>query len=283
MEVKAMLAEAINCVKRAKGLSPPESEVEVSALRWELYASLQNILDAIAMIVSDLGLRKPSSYADLGVLLSEAGLVDDETCNAIKLMAATRNILAHAYRRLTINDLDEIIKQVLPKTERVIGSLKGIVESKGLDPEYAEPVNMSVGEIAEIFKRRGVVLAYLFGSRARGMETPESDYDIAVLFDKPKVTVTDEIELALDVARALKVPSDMVDIVALNNVDTTLKARVLREGVPIYMLSRERKARWERQTILQTLHTTDLYAIYVKRALERSAGSVHQLRSEDKP
>jgi len=272
MEVKATLAEAMNCLKRVRGLSPPKNEVEVSALRWELYASLQNILDVMAMIVSDLGLRKPSSYSDLGVLLKEADLVDEETYNAIKLIAVTRNILAHAYRRLTIDDLNDIVRQIIPKAEHVIETLKEIAENKNLDPE---PIHINIEKIAEIFKRHGVVLAYLFGSRAKDMERLESDYDIAVLFDKPKVTVIDEIELALNVAQALKVSPDMVDIVALNNADITLRARILKEGLPIYVPNRELKARWERQTILQILHTTDLYAIYIKRTLERNTRSMH--------
>jgi len=275
MEVKAVLAEAVNCLRRARSLSPPKSEVESSALRWELYASLQNILDAMAMMASDLGLRRPSSYADLGVLFKEAGLIGEEACNAIKLMAVARNTLAHAYRRLTADDLDGLVKQILPKAERVIEALKEVAESKSLDPEPTEPIYINA-EVAEVFKRHGVALAYLFGSRAKGLEGPESDYDIAVLFSKSKVTAADEVELALNVAQALRVPPDTVDVVALNNADAALKARILKEALPIYTLNREWKARWERQTTLQILHTTDLYAVYIKRTLERGLGSTHQ-------
>jgi len=283
MEVKVVLAEAMNCLKRVRGLSPPRNEVEVSALRWELYASLQNILDFITMMISDLGFRKPSSYADLGVLLREADLTDEEACNDIKLIAVTRNVLAHAYCRLTADDLNDIVKRIPPKAEHIIAVLKEIAENKGLDPECAKPIHIDMEKIADVFKRHSVVLAYLFGSRAKGVERLESDYDIAVLFDKPKVTVIDEIELALNIAQALKAPPDMVDIVALNNADITLNARILKEGSPIYILNRGMKAKWERQTILQILHTTDLYAIYIKRTLERNIGSIHHLQSEDKP
>lgn len=259
----------MSCVKRARSLSPPRSEIEVSALRWELYASLQNILDATAMIVSDLGLRKPNSYAELGVLLNEAGLVDGETCDAIKLIAVTRNILAHAYSRLTIDDLDEVVNHALPKAEHVVEVLRRVMERKGLDPEPVRPISIDIGKIAEVFKKHDVVLAYLFGNRAKYRERLESDYDIAVLFNKPKVTIIDEVELAMDVAQALRIPSDKVDIVALNNADITLKARILREGIAIYMLSKEQKAKWEKQTILEILHTMDLYSIYVNRMLEK--------------
>lgn len=51
---------------------------------------LQNILDAMAMIIADLCLRKPSSYADLGIVLYEAGLVSEETKNHVKRIALTK-------------------------------------------------------------------------------------------------------------------------------------------------------------------------------------------------
>ena len=79
MEIKAVIIEALNSARRARGTCPPRSDVEMSALRWELYASLQNLLDAIAMVVSDLRLRRLSSYADLGTILYDARLVDEKT------------------------------------------------------------------------------------------------------------------------------------------------------------------------------------------------------------
>ncbi len=34
MEIKAILAEALNCIKRAMNLSSPKNEIEIAALRW---------------------------------------------------------------------------------------------------------------------------------------------------------------------------------------------------------------------------------------------------------
>ena len=77
-------------------------------------------------------------------------------------------------------------------------------------------------EIEEIFRKHGVVLAYLFGSRAKGLERKDSDYDIAVLFNR-NVTIMDEIKLALDIADKLKLPVEMIDITALNKADLYLR------------------------------------------------------------
>ena len=268
MEVFAILAEAVNCMRRARGLTPPRSVVEISALRWELYASLQNILDALAIVVSDLGLRKPSSYADLGVVLSEAGLVSRGDAESVRLIAVTRNTLAHAYHKLTVEDFVQIVKHVLPRAEHIVEVLKEIADKKGLDPKERKVLNVDLDKIAEVFRRHNVVLAYLFGSRAKGLERIGSDYDIAVLFSKPRVTVVDEIELTLDIAKTLNIPPDKVDVIALNNADILLKARILREGIPIYMLNNELRMRWEKRTYIQILNSTDLYAIYIKRTLK---------------
>lgn len=268
MEVFAILAEAVNCMRRARGLTPPGSRVEISALRWELYASLQNILDALAIVVSDLGLRKPSSYADLGVVLSEEGLLSRGDAESVRLIAVTRNTLAHAYHKLTVEDFVQIVKHVLPRAEHIVEVLKEVANRKGLDPKERKVLNVDLDKIGEVFRRHNVVLAYLFGSRAKGLERVGSDYDIAVLFSKPRVTVVDEIELTLDIAKTLNVPPDKVDVIALNNADILLKARILREGIPIYMLNNELRMRWERGTYLQILNSTDLYAIYIKRTLK---------------
>lgn len=277
MEIRAVLAEALNCIERARRLSPPKGEVEAAALRWELYASLQNILDAAAMAVAELGLRKPGSYSKLGEPLLEAGLISRESCDDIRLVALTRNVLAHAYRRLSAEDLDGIVREVLPRAEGVVRELAEALEGRGVDPPTLEG---RLVEVARVLERRGVRLAYLFGSRARGAEREDSDYDIAVLFGREGVTVVDEVGLSLEVARALRVPADRVDLVSLDSADPLLVARVLKEGVPIYAASEEDRRRWEREKYLEVLRATDLYAVYASRALSRASRSPLLLNRE---
>jgi len=127
---------------------------------------------------------------------------------------------------------------------------------------------MMFKEIEEIFRKHGVVLAYLFGSRAKGLERKDSDYDIAVLFNR-NVTIIDEIKLALDIADKLKLPIETIDITALNKADLLFKARILREGIPIYVSDEDMRRRWERKTYLKILSTIDLYKIYTTRMLKK--------------
>ena len=84
--------------------------MELSVLRWKLYATLQNVLDARAMIVSDLGLKKPPSYAGLGRALHDANLLDRHYSEVINVIASTSNALARAYRRMSGEDLSAIVR-----------------------------------------------------------------------------------------------------------------------------------------------------------------------------
>lgn len=127
---------------------------------------------------------------------------------------------------------------------------------------------MMFKEIEEIFRKHGVVLAYLLGSRAKGLEREDSDYDIAVLFNR-NVTIMDEIKLGLDIADKLKLPVEMIDITALNKADLLFKARISREGIPIYVSDEDMRRRWERKTYLKILSTIDLYKIYTTRMLKK--------------
>ncbi|MDM7275043.1 MAG: glycosyltransferase [Thermoprotei archaeon] len=131
--------------------------------------------------------------------------------------------------------------------------------------------------VARVFEENNVILAYLFGSRARGSWGEDSDYDIAVLFGRPDVSVIDEIKLAMKLARELKVPPDKVDVVAVDKADTILKARILKEGIPIYEKSREFRVKWERREYLEILRQTDLHAIYINSRLQHSE-RLRQLR-----
>ena len=260
MEIKAVLAGALEWIREARSIATPRSHIEEYALRWMLYASLQNLLDAAAMLLVELGLRKPSSYADIGKVLSEAGFKID--VYSFKLIAATRNFLAHAYRRPSSKDLLSIVKNVLPPAESLISSLEEACGKAGADP------SREIHGVESVFERWGVVAAYLFGSRVRGILREESDYDIAVLFNR-SVTVMEEIKLAIEISDILKVPADRIDVIALDMADIVLKARVLEEGKLIYVREREALREWEKRTYLEILYSTDLNAVYINRKLHR--------------
>lgn len=262
MEIKGVLIEALNGVERVKNI-PPKGWLELSALRWELYAIFQNILDSLAMIAADLGLRKPSSYADLASVLRDFGLLDENFSLIARKIALTRNLLAHAYRKFSPEDLNSIVKDMLPDTEKLVSKLLEILESRNIDPQ------ISATGLSDVFKKHNVAFAYVFGSRARGTVREDSDYDIAAFFRCDEVSIHDEVSLALDIAEALGTPSDRIDVVALNKADSILVARIFKEGKILYSDDEELRRKWERETYLKMLRENDLTYTYLNRVFKK--------------
>ena len=68
-----------------------------------------------------------------------------------------------------------------------------------------------INQIAEYFKTQPVLKAWIFGSFARGEETPESDVDILVEFDKDaRVSLMKHAGMIVDLEQKLSRPIDLV-------------------------------------------------------------------------
>lgn len=93
-------------------------------------------------------------------------------------------------------------------------------------------------------KESSVILAFLFGSRAKGTEVGISDWDIAVYF-KPREYL--EIETETDYPGENKIWSDLIDLletddvdfVVLNRARASLVYNVLRTGTPLIIRDRK--------------------------------------------
>ncbi len=95
-----------------------------------------------------------------------------------------------------------------------------------------------------------VLVAYLFGSSARGTAGPLSDVDVGVLLAADGDPSRRQIELIGEVAAAIG--SNQVDLVVLNEAPVALAYRVLRDGRQI--LCRDERAR-----IRHFVETVDRY------------------------
>ena len=63
-----------------------------------------------------------------------------------------------------------------------------------------------------MFAARDVAVAYLFGSRVEGSARPDSDHDVAVLFDDAAPPLDTTVTLGDDLAGVLGTPVDVVDL-----------------------------------------------------------------------
>ena len=90
--------------------------------------------------------------------------------------------------------------------------------------------------LEKIFKKEGVILAYLFGSAAREKTGPLSDIDIAVLFSSKikKGSYFDKrLRLASEIDRVLGIYK--TEVICLNQAPPLLKHQIVCRGVPIYV------------------------------------------------
>ena len=94
--------------------------------------------------------------------------------------------------------------------------------------EKLERVDELSSFLEEFFKRKGIqVRVILFGSRARGTNTPHSDVDIAL--DSPK-DLSEEILELKDLLEESLLPQK-VDIVELRKLPESFKEEIEREGI----------------------------------------------------
>jgi len=105
-----------------------------------------------------------------------------------------------------------------------------------------ELLNSLTREAVDVFEAETqVILAYLFGSRARGIETPRSDTDIAILLSEVPKNL---LELYLYLIDKLSIAlGNEIDLIILNTSPPLLKHQVIKHGRAIYC--REEKARVE--------------------------------------
>lgn len=117
----------------------------------------------------------------------------------------------------------------------------GIAERWRRFRELPPDITARLERLGPILERKGVVLAYLFGSLGRGQAG--RDVDLAVLTrEGPACRLREEIASALGTER--------VDLVDLRRVSPILRFEILRTGRPLYVADEETQERFE----LATLH-----------------------------
>lgn len=189
---------------------------------------VQSLVDLGLMVISALGGRTPKGYSEIGELLSDLHVLSEDDAKLLKSMAGMRNILVHAYtavRRDLLTDSSQSLRDDAPRLARL---LKDGLKGKDIDPppliDLAESLN-------HVFKGK-VKAALFFGGRAKGYSM-KGDYDIAVYFGRT-YNLYELGELIVDIAKALEVQEDQVDVISLDSVTPEIVLEAL-DGKLIYV------------------------------------------------
>ncbi len=95
----------------------------------------------------------------------------------------------------------------------------------------------------------GAQLVYLFGSAGSHAERPDSDVDIAVLFDEP-LSADGRIELCGTIEKAIGRPVDLVD---LATADPVIRRQIVAGGIVVRLTDPFVRARFEMKTLSEYL------------------------------
>jgi len=105
-------------------------------------------------------------------------------------------------------------------------------------------------KLKDIFTCNQVLVAYLFGSQARGQATSRSDVDIAVLLseDVPRDRYG-HVQLELMVQLMEVLHRDDVQVVILNSAPVLLKHRVLQDRKILYCADERKRVQFESRVL----------------------------------
>ncbi len=123
-------------------------------------------------------------------------------------------------------------------------------------PQRRRPSETALVETLRAFfaSREDVVLAYLFGSRARGTAGRMSDLDVAVLLE-PGSGRGDMMERRLDIMPRLAglLGEERVDVLLLNEASPGLRFAVIKDGKPVYAREEGSRVAFEAETCMRYL------------------------------
>ena len=130
-----------------------------------------------------------------------------------------------------------------------------------------ERIRLALGE------RHDISLAYLFGSCVSGTARPDSDVDVAILFDHPPTpALLDRLTEDLGAATERR-----VDLVVLNTAPPLLAREVIARGHLVICRDEDQRVWFETRTTARYQDTAHLrrvqYAYLRERAQAHRAGS----------
>lgn len=122
------------------------------------------------------------------------------------------------------------------------------------------------------FEKYNLPAVYLFGSRADGTATPDSDYDFGILL-KEALDFEEAVLLEMNIAEELSGALDQkADIVILNSASIELKFLIIKRGVLIYSGNDDARTDFEDMAIRDYLDFKPVLDTYRKEVRESIRG-----------
>lgn len=130
-------------------------------------------------------------------------------------------------------------------------------------------MNPQINIDKEIFKKHKVKFAYLFGSRAKGNPAPESDFDVAVLFEKPpsdSLALAETGDLSSDLREYFPA---RIDIVSLHYAPLLLKYEVVAHNRVLYCENEKDRINFEVSVIKEYIDEEPVRKLYDEALYKR--------------
>lgn len=116
--------------------------------------------------------------------------------------------------------------------------------------------------IQELLPDGSVIVCYLYGSYARGEETPLSDLDLAILWEREgSVKARKRVLLHLSQKLSRRFNLD-VDVRSLNEASLELQYRVVSEGKVLFCEDKSRRLKFEDRVVMGFLDFKPMIAVY---------------------
>jgi uncharacterized protein YutE (UPF0331/DUF86 family) len=107
------LHESLKDWERYQSISKEDLAIDRDKRNMVLHAmlmSIQSAIDTANRIIADKGLRKPLTYRQVFIILSESNIIPTDLANNLSDPAVFRNMLVHVYWSLDLNKVYSILQ-----------------------------------------------------------------------------------------------------------------------------------------------------------------------------
>lgn len=122
------LAFIETCLQELRTLAQPERiDTDVKERRFvehTVQVCIQAVQDVASHVVSDQRLGEPRTNQELLGLLRNAGWLDPELSEALRLAVGFRNVLVHGYTAVDLNVLRDVLSNHLGDIERFVQAVR---------------------------------------------------------------------------------------------------------------------------------------------------------------